>query len=1783
MPTFQELLGSPQQEPQQVGAPVPALVPSPPLSVPPKSGFDRLFAGETLPPTPPTSLPGLIRDSVSVDPSMDTTQDKPPSLSRMETMLQVTQNPLSTEEEKQAAVKARAIDEARTGIVPGFLKQGISILKSPGTLLTATDPEVMMGLPFQPSWEKPLASSLYGVNKVLDFVDKTLLPAPVTEGNFYDNLSTNIGGSAAFLAGGEAMLPETLAAKALALKGSSSLVTRLGGYALEGLPIAGLGAAAESQSLYEEAVASGATPEQALIAYGAGAAIGTTEALPMEMFLGKLSAFSKGGMRDILNNFNLTKETKSLREAVLGYLTEGGQEAGQTVLENWVAKDVAGYDPGRTLDENFWSSFATGGAVGSIFGYGISKLRQGTRNETQNGIQAEYDRKKNSGDPINDLAGSMTPVESLLALTNMKQKLDENLKQESDRAIAQAEATAGLPVTPPVVLGAMEKGAGTNIIPLSFQTPNYQGEEYKNGVDSFSSIENNPVDFRVEKALPRKEDGTPLTVKEALNLTPVVAMESNVYQDILDQQDRNMSKLELGLIEKSFTPEETVQAIKSLSVLKKARQETVDKIKIAHAIVGYAKDYAAAFRAAINPEMKLVITDMAPPGTRKIDQGVFQLTNNVELTPGKKTPVGIVYVNMDNLATEMYYNDKLKIPNFKNRARRRVFEALSHELGHSIAVQHTMNLYKMAEKGTGKEKMDAYRAFVLMQEEYGKWLKDSSGSTQDFLPKTQFAPERALHTLAQMKNPDPTTGNLSPLSERPMTQSMPFKQVNKDYFLSFDEFFAEMTARLAAQGHLSDPVMTKFFTPVLAQYQEVFKTLPELNQNDYGKNWLKFLQAQTLSYKIREELDSVKELDFIDALKGKIPGMDAKNFAGLRADLDNWSGGISYGKNLLQMVKDNPHIPHWNNYLNGVLSWDNYKKKFLVKTEDTIIKWRGLGKKEEGNLSFVLFDEGFNRKLKTTQELSKILSLESLQVYQQVRTQLKDVLEEMRAVSLADTKRSIVDNPEMLQSELDEINKEFDKMKDSGYFPFMRFGKFTITAKAQETLVYNGQTYKKGQLITFPVFEKQRERDLATMELKKEFGTKATVSSSIMAETDFAIQGMPRSLLRSLQKKLENAKVLSPEQKAAFERAIQDSAPFRNFKKQFSKKKNIQGYSLDAQRSFVNYISSGVGHISKVKFADAMREPMMGMQEDVNVMKVIGERAQERQQMRHWMDRHFDYIMNPMNELSALRGAGFVAMLGFGVKSAIVNSTQVLTTTMPYLAARYGDVNANLQIGKAYGTLISWIGGKKEFIDTLPDEKGMIKKPNARKARIAQLFTQGINEDWLDQSLATEIAIARSENNLNKSLFEGTAPRFWHTFSRYSALPFKLVEKMNRFVTAAATYELEFEKNLGDHKKAVFAAKQAVWSTQFENARWNRPEFMRGKKSAALLFTSFVQNQVYFATHDKGATRYILTMLLLAGLAGLPFAEDLEDLVDFAATRLNTMLGSPNPKVMLRQDLRRNLEELHMNPDLVLHGLSQNSFGMGQIGEMTGIPIPRLDLSGSLGMGNIVPMTGIPNQLQNGVDFSKAFEQAATQAAGAGGNIVDSFFQGLFSKNPSDWKKMEKAVPMMAVKNISKSIQMFENGGVFTQGGEPVATFDPHDLRDQLEMVGQGLGFTPTEVSQGWEKILATKDAILFYKTQSSALLLQHNWAILQEDSEAQKKVFEEILKYNDSVPFPEMGLKPKDIRQSARDYIKKQMVTGAGIEGEKKYRRLSDKIEETYPDPVGKEVLRDKGISPSL
>lgn len=395
---------------------------------------------------------------------------------------------------------------------------------------------------------------------------------------------------------------------------------------------------------------------------------------------------------------------------------------------------------------------------------------------------------------------------------------------------------------------------------------------------------------------------------------------------------------------------------------------------------------------------------------------------------------------------------------------------------------------------------------------------------------------------------------------------------------------------------------------------------------------------------------------------------------------------------------------------------------------------------------------------------------------------------------------------------------------------------------------------------------------------------------------------------------------------------------------------------------------------------------------------------------------------------------------------------------------------------------------------------------------------------------------------------------------------FRHVEKLNRYVTFIAARKLALKKYGGNTEQAFMEAKEAVQSSMFEYAKWNRAPYMRGKKSVFFLFWSYMQGMAYLMAGGKGqktAMRVWMMMLLAAGLQGIPFAENLLDLIDWSSKQMKELFGSEDPYSDARLELRKLASTITDNPDMLLHGWSRH-FGLGPVHllGLAGVPVPEVDISGSISAGRWIPGT---DKLTSGErDPDKKFGQVMVDVLGPVAGVGYGLFSAVVDDNPDSWKKWERAMPS-ALKSASQGLRRGEREAEEFRGGGTLAKFDPNNPEDRTALWMNMLGFQPTKVGQAYE-VVGSKENLRRYWTGRHAMVME-NWAFAMrsQDQELIADAREAMRDFNADVPDPALRLTPEKIRRSMKARAKRIAQREMGLPNEKGYRKLYEQIDQIY------------------
>ena len=530
--------------------------------------------------------------------------------------------------------------------------------------------------------------------------------------------------------------------------------------------------------------------------------------------------------------------------------------------------------------------------------------------------------------------------------------------------------------------------------------------------------------------------------------------------------------------------------------------------------------------------------------------------------------------------------------------------------------------------------------------------------------------------------------------------------------------------------------------------------------------------------------------------------------------------------------------------------------------------------------------------------------------------------------------------------------------------------------------------------------------------------------------------------------------------------------------------------------------------------------------------------------------------MNPKNDLAQMRAMGFLWYLGANVKSAVVNLTQVPMVAYPYLASQYGDARSSAAI---LGALKQVIGKSKGEI--MPQE-------------IRQQLERAVREGFVDESRATELAGLAEQSALERLIPATREGRLLANASYYGAFLFQKAERFNREVTFVAAYNLAKQSGVTSQEEAFKIGRKAVQTAMFEYAKWNRPAFMRGKKSVFFLFWQYMQGLSFIAGGGagKGAAMRTWMMLLFAGgLQGLPFAENILDILDFVGTKSKEALGMKDPRVDLRNDLRALAGELTDRPDMVMHGLSRY-YGLGPLHllSMMGIPVPNVDISGSISAGRVLP--GTEDITGTARDPNAQLGRAIADIAGPVAGIPYQLWRAMSDHNPDSWKVWERTLPI-AFKNMSASLRRGYRGEETFRGGGTQTQFDPQDMEHRAELIANFLGFAPTRVNQRYEADFSIQKMKQYWAIRRALVMENVAYARMAGDREAIADAMRHLHEFNDSTPDRALRINLDQLMRSLSQRFQRASLRERGIPSELLYRRIVRDMRELYPETEAETV----------
>lgn len=923
--------------------------------------------------------------------------------------------------------------------------------------------------------------------------------------------------------------------------------------------------------------------------------------------------------------------------------------------------------------------------------------------------------------------------------------------------------------------------------------------------------------------------------------------------------------------------------------------------------------------------------------------------------------------------------------------------------------------------------------------------------------------------------------------------------------------------------------------------------------------------------------------------------------AATAAASDRWNALYRQFAGIQRLAELNSHIRQFGQLKELFQLAHVDRQNMMDKALETIKKWDKLSTVESDNMMKMLEEyttmkflpphqrsgKGKVMRKPTRAELTQMIARHNVspagvQVFLQIAKDFDDFLTIMEAEALREA-QSIKDTTKRA-ARVQAIQTQYQALRKVPYFPLMRYGEFTVT-------VYNTPTPgPKRRILEFSTAESLSEQKKLARSLERKYAGRpgVFVQSGKLAKESVPLLGMPRTMLDAIGRRLNLSKV----QIDALDQLKIHMSPENSFAHRFQHRTLKKGYSLDFKRSYAKYFFNGSGYVVRTRYMKEMRALVGTLRRTKHFMRD----ANDRDSMANFLAETIDIWADPKPDWVAPRTLGFLWFIAGSPAAAALNLTQMALTTYPLLASNFGDIAAVREIGNAGRRLSTFY------------KKGSLPPPVPGTTATSEMEALGeaVRLRIIEEGQAIELASMAEGNNLNRRSGHDKLSKGWNHIITAGSFLHRMSEQLTRRVTFRAAWALaqqqpnakfvnesvQMEKihydrlvNSGWLPKdaaAFVTAKRAVENSQFMYTSSYLPRIMtggrgsnsRGFRRTILMFKNFVIQSLFFAhnPHDKGASiRYYLVLAYMGGLMGLPFAEDMSELIRSLAWAI---FGK---ELNLESEARKLILEIagEDSPaaDIALNGTSRIGFGIPQMMDFTGwplgldVPMPSFDMSKNISMGQISPVPlGILGPQKSP---EAAIARSAERASGPVGGFAFNFFKFLTDSQigVDDPKKWERILPR-AIKDVSQSYRAFSEGIERTPDGTAIATFNPGDTEQFLEMIGIGMGFTPTRLSAKYDLIAAEREVNAYWDLRREAIMRQYKEAIRGKDPDEIKDVVAALLEYNASVPkeFAGKRIQKESLRKSVRESTRMRIRKERGLGANRSQQGVSQELRKQHP-----------------
>lgn len=625
-------------------------------------------------------------------------------------------------------------------------------------------------------------------------------------------------------------------------------------------------------------------------------------------------------------------------------------------------------------------------------------------------------------------------------------------------------------------------------------------------------------------------------------------------------------------------------------------------------------------------------------------------------------------------------------------------------------------------------------------------------------------------------------------------------------------------------------------------------------------------------------------------------------------------------------------------------------------------------------------------------------------------------------------------------------------LKEEGYAPLMRFGRYKVHVLD-----------KQGQTLFFSLHESAREANERARELGEDPAYKgARFERGVLSEEQYKLfNQVPIDSLEMF------AEAVGAEKSAIFQEFIKLAKNNRSALKRLIHRKGTAGFAEDVPRVLAAFVTSNARLASGAMNLPAAKEAAESIREgDVKdeAIKLV------------------DAIENPREVAGAARGLMFMNFIGGSIASALVNITQPVTMTLPYLSQWGGGVKAAGRLMEAGRIAARGTGGSVDLRAALmrAEREGIVSPQEIHHLTAQAMSTWG------------------KHPALQKLAFVWGAP-------------FSLAEQFNRRVSFIAAYQTA--KDEGIENPFAFAEKSVI-ETQGLYSKANAPNWARNPVGAvALTFKQFSIHYMewmgrMYRSGPEGKKAVLLALALLvlaAGVDGLPFAADIDDLVD--------TIGQAAGYDMNAKRWRRELLADAFGDewaDVIARGGSAAA----------GVPF---DISLRMSMGNMVPGSGL--LLRSSTDRTNDVLEIAGPAGGLAKQYLESGRKAL----AGDFAQAALGLAPVAIQNLGKAAQMWSTGEARDALGRKIMD------TDEVDAAARFLGFNPSVVARESEKLGMIRRSEQLAKNVEGEIAGRWARALADGDSEGVAEARAELAEWNEANPQQRIVITQRQLRSRVK------------------------------------------------